>query len=67
MTKTIQKPKTRSSLHFKLGTMYFGLKLKQMWFKNRKMFAKEFRKTELPYVYFKHQSFLMRKLKDVDM
>ena len=47
--------------------MYFGLKLKQMWFKNRKMFAKEFRKTELPYVYFKHQSFLMRKLKDVDM
>lgn len=63
----LDKPIKRSNIRLRLGGFYFGLKRKSFWFRNKKQFASKINTTPYPFTYFKHQSFLMRKLKDVDM
>lgn len=63
----LEKPIKRSKLRQKLGILYYSLKRYQLWHKMDKYFAKDLSKRTLPYTYFKHQTLLLRKLKDVDM
>lgn len=63
----VEKPKKRSKLRKKLGKEYFILKRRVNWLFSKKKWAKKKSQTSLPFEVFKHQSLLLRKLKDVDM
>lgn len=67
MKQQVEKPKKRSVLRKKLGKEYFILKRQYRWrFKGTK-WAKEYSKESFSNSIIKHQSFLLRPLKDVDM
>lgn len=66
MEKQLTKPLQRSMLRAKAGMVYYGMKRRLLWVRMKKQFAHEFQKP-LPYVIFKHQTPLLRKLKDVEM
>lgn len=63
----IEQPKKRSPLRKKLGKEYFCLKQRMEWITSKEKFAKEIDLSPLPHSVFKHQSKLLRRLKDVDM
>lgn len=63
----IKKPIHRSNFRLKLGMLYYGTLRKILWIKKNKMFATTYLQKKLPFVYFSHQTILLRKLKDVDM
>lgn len=64
----IDKPKHRSNVRLKLGKEYFILKRKLHWWRNRSSYCEiDTSNTTCCYVYKKHQSLLLRPLKDVDM
>ncbi len=65
--KHVEKPKHRSRLRAKAGLVYYGLLRKYFWMTNRKQFARQRQAEKLPYTYFKHQTLLRRKLRNVDM
>ena len=67
VTISIEKPKYRSKLRLKLGMMYYGIKRRLMWMKNKDIFAKHYETKYLQYTAFKHKTILRRQLKDVDM
>jgi vancomycin resistance protein VanW len=63
----IAKPKKRSELRKRLGKEYFCVKQQMNWLTGPEKFSREVDLSPLSNVLFHHQSFLLRKLKDVDM
>jgi vancomycin resistance protein VanW len=63
----VEKPKKRSQIRQILGKEYFILKRKWKWFKERHTFAKVDTQPVFEHSVIKHQSLLLRPLKDVDM
>lgn len=63
----MEKPKYRSAIRRRAGRLYYSSLRRLLWLKMRKTFAGTRSEQPLPYVYFKHQTPLLRKLKDVDM
>jgi vancomycin resistance protein VanW len=63
----VEKPKKRSKLRQKLGKEYFCLKERMRWVQGVEKLAKNRQTEPLPYEIMNHKSFLLRKLKDVDM
>jgi len=63
----VQKPKHRSNLRRKLGKEYFCLKRKMNWYFGEDKYAKVQESQHLPHTLINHQSFLLKRLKDVDM
>ncbi len=64
---TIAKPKKRSKLRSFLGKEYFITRRRLKWLFGKEKYAKQNINTTLPYPIIKHQSLLLRPLKDVDM
>lgn len=65
-TKPIEKPIKRSRLRSELGMAYYGFLRKLMWLRMNRMFARE-KAEPLEYLSYRHQTPLLRKLKDVEM
>jgi len=63
----IQKPIKRGKLRQVLGKEYFVLKRKLRWYFGKEKFARIRDKIEYKNSVFKHQSMILRPLKDVDM
>lgn len=63
----VEKPINRSPLRRKLGKEYYCLKQRWNWIRSDIRWAKERSNQPLSALIKKHQSFLLRKLKDVDM
>ena len=63
----IQKPIKRSNLRRKLGKEYFCLKRRVNWFLDKDKYAKHQDLQNLTNQVVEHKSFLLRRLKDVDM
>lgn len=65
----IEKPEQRGKLRCFFGREFFIFKRKIEWFKNSKQYVSKqsITKKELPFLVFRHRSFLLRPLKDVDM
>ena len=64
----VNKPKKRSKLRLKLGKEYFILKRKLDWWRNRHTYSEiDKNNNTCCYSHKKHQSVLLRQLKDVDM
>ncbi len=61
------KPKHRSRARIWLGSYYFKLKRYLKWYFGKAKFAKQFDYVLQRYSVFKHQTPILRKLKDVDM
>lgn len=61
------KPIKRSALRIFLGKNYYKTKRYFEWYFGNKKYAKTLDTTKLPYLIFKHQTPLLRKLKNVDM
>ncbi|WP_456274952.1 VanW family protein [Bacillus sp. AK031] len=67
MQSMAMKPKKRSQFRILLGTVFYRTKRYLEWTASKETFAKKHSKDLLPSTAFKHQSLLLRKLKDVDM
>lgn len=67
MNKHVQEPEKRGRLRKFLGMEYFILKRKLKWFMHSKDYASSKEKGLCSHSVFKHKSFLLRPLKDVDM
>jgi vancomycin resistance protein VanW len=65
--KRVEKPIKRSKLRKTVGKEYFCLKQRYNWWTGSEIFAREIDLSPLPIQLIKHQSFLLRKLKDVEM
>lgn len=63
----IKKPIKRSTLRRTLGVAYYTMLQRFLWVKMRKSFATDIEKQTLPFLYFDHETILLRKLQDVDM
>lgn len=63
----VEKPKQRSNLRKFFGKEFFIIKRQLKWYLGDDKFAKVDPKTLLEYSIIKHQSFLLRPLKDVEM
>ena len=61
------KPKQRSNFRIAVGKKYYTLRRYLAWYLGGIKYAKTRRDDLLPYSCFKHQTPLIRKLKDVDM
>ncbi len=61
------KPIIRSALRLYMGKKYFRFNRYMKWYFDNVMYAKSKGKETLPFVVFKHQTPLLRKLKDVEM
>ncbi len=64
---SILRPIQRSKLRLKLGKLYYTFLRYLWWLSPHLKFAKKYALTKLPYVYFEHQSLLLRQLREVDM
>jgi vancomycin resistance protein VanW len=63
----ISKPKNRSQLRRQLGKEYFCIKRKMKWLTDENTYASQQDLEPLEFTLINHQSFLLKKLKDVDM
>ena len=64
----VEKPKKRSQLRLRLGKEYFIVKRKLDWWRNRHAYCViDKNNNTCCYSHKKHQSVLLRQLKDVDM
>ncbi|NGQ96558.1 VanW family protein [Brevibacillus sp. SYP-B805] len=61
------KPIQRSSWRLAFGVAYYRMKRRVRWFFARANLARTRDGKPYPYLYFRHQTPLLRKLKDVDM
>ena len=61
------KPISRSKIRIALGQVYYTYTRYLEWYLGNVKFAKTIDTTELPYTVFRHQTPLLRQLKDVDM
>lgn len=68
LNHSVDKPKFRSKLRLKLGKEYFILKRKFYWWQHRSSYSTiDKSNTTCCHLHKKHQSILLRQLKDVDM
>ncbi|WP_196892897.1 VanW family protein [Aureivirga marina] len=67
MRNEIEKPIKRSKVRQVLGKEYFILKRKFKWIFDENIYAKTKLSESYDYSVYKHQSVILRKLKDVDM
>lgn len=65
--KSVPKPIHRSPLRKKLGKEYFCMKQNLKWVFGKEKFVKSFSSEPFEHRLIHHRSFLLRKLKDVDM
>lgn len=63
----VEKPEQRSPLRKLLGREYFILKRQLKWALDRTPYARQDHKCQYHHSLIRHQSFLLRPLKDVDM
>lgn len=63
----VAKPKKRSELRKRLGKEWFCLKERKKWLFGKAKLSTQQEQNPLPFLVKEHQSFLLRKLKDVDM
>ncbi len=63
----IERPKKRSNLRLRLGKEYFIIKRRYEWLFGSKKYARVQSNNEFEHLVFKHQSFVMRPLKDLEM
>lgn len=61
-----EKSVHRSNIRARLGMDYYGMRRRFFWFRMRSVMAKT-RTSTLPYIHFRHQTPLIRPLKDVEM
>ncbi|CAM3495784.1 VanW family protein [Marinicrinis lubricantis] len=61
------KPKKRSPFRIRLGKMYYTWKRYLHWYTGGNRYARMRSQDMLPFVVFRHETPLYRKLKDVDM
>jgi vancomycin resistance protein VanW len=61
------KPIKRSKLRLTLGTLYYRCKRYMEWYFGQTKFAKEIQNKPLAFTTFKHQTPLLRQLKEVEM
>lgn len=61
------KPIKRSAIRNRLGLIYYSFLRHMLWLTMNRQFSKEKQPQKLPFVYFSHQTPLLRRLKDVDM
>lgn len=61
------KPVRRTKVRIALGQVYYTYKKYLEWYFGNTKFAKTIDTSELPYTVFRHQTPLIRQLKDVDM
>ncbi len=66
-SKLIAKPSRRSYLRSVIGREYFTLRRQLDWLKDRSTFARPDASTTLPNSIFRHRSFILRPLRDVEM
>ncbi len=64
---TVAKPKTRSTIRKIIGKEVFILKRSLQWKLHSSQFAKNRSSTSLDHSVFRHKSFLLRKLRNVEM
>lgn len=67
MNHIVEKPQKRNNLRKFLGKEYFILKRQLYWISQNKQFAKVDNNITFDNSIFKHKSFLLRSLKNVDM
>lgn len=67
VTKAISKPIMRSVLRMKAAAAYHSGKRYMLWLLRHQQFAKEYREEPLPHAVFRHETVLLRQLRDVDM
>ncbi|OFY84328.1 MAG: vancomycin resistance protein [Bacteroidetes bacterium RIFCSPLOWO2_12_FULL_31_6] len=65
--KVVEKPTSRSKWRRIVGKRYFILKRILKWYFYNIKYSKFCEQTALPYSIFKHHSFLLRPLKNIDM
>ncbi|MEX1001278.1 MAG: VanW family protein [Crocinitomicaceae bacterium] len=63
----VEEPRKRSDIRKKLGKEYYCLKRKWEWMANKETYTHEIDLAPLSHEMISHQSFLLRKLKNVDM
>ena len=61
------QPIRRSKLRLKLGKAYYTYRRYLLWLSPKLKFAKQHSDTRLQHLCFKHQTLLLRQLRDVDM
>jgi vancomycin resistance protein VanW len=66
-SKLLPKPIKRSYLRSVIGREYFTLKRCLEWLKNSRKYAVRDEKTGLEHSIFRHRSFILRPLRDVEM
>ncbi len=64
---SMQKPIARSGIRIFWGGIYFWIKKQLYWHFSREKFAIQSTKELLPYEIYRHQSLLLRRLKNVEM
>ncbi len=67
MTENDLKPLPRTKLRLKLGKTYYTYLRYVLWLSRGSSFARERSVAELPHVHYRHETILLRQLKDVDM
>lgn len=67
MLKNDLKQIPRSKLRLAMGKSYYSLIRYSLWLSKRRLFARERAQEKLPFVHFRHETILLRQLKDVDM
>ena len=65
--KKVEKPVERSAIRRKIGKEYFIIKQRYNWLTCGERYAREIDLSHLPNQLITHRSYLLRKLKDVDM
>jgi len=67
MTKNDLKPLPRTKLRLKLGKVYYTCLRYALWLSRRSSFASKRSLEALPFIHFRHETILLRQLKDVEM
>ncbi|MBM7855587.1 vancomycin resistance protein VanW [Desulfohalotomaculum tongense] len=67
MSKPFPRPKHRSKTRLLVGRAYFSLRRYISWYLSKTKYAQTIENSPLPYVIFKHQTPLIRRLQNVDM
>ncbi|MGE4484336.1 MAG: VanW family protein [Oscillospiraceae bacterium] len=67
MTEKDLKPQPRTKLRLKLGKIYYTYLRYALWLSRWSSFAGELSAGVLPFVYFRHETILLRQLRDLDM
>lgn len=67
MAENTLRTTPRTKLRLKLGKLYYSERRYALWLIKRSSFARKRSSEKLPFVHFRHETILLRQLKDVDM